>query len=241
MHITIEFSCEKPVTLPFHYNHIVQGFIYNTIDERLADFLHEKGYGEGRNFKLFCFSNIIEKAHIKSESGRIIFGRKVSFVISSPVDYFCESFANGLFKRTLILGENILEVESIKIDRQQINSDIMHIETISPVTAYSTLVKADGRKYTCFFQPGEEDFRRIVEENLRKKYRAFTGREPSQELITIKTLGQTRQHIVLYKGFIIKGYTGRLLMSGPQELLQMALDAGLGGKNSQGFGCVRLV
>jgi len=241
MHITIEFSCEKPVTLPFHYNHIVQGFIYNTIDERLADFLHEKGYGEGRNFKLFCFSNIIEKAHIKSESGRIIFGRKVSFVISSPVDYFCESFANGLFKRTLILGENILEVESIKIDRQKINSDIMHIETISPVTAYSTLVKADGRKYTCFFQPGEEDFRRIVDENLRKKYRAFTGREPSQELITIKTLGQTRQHIVLYKGFIIKGYTGRLLMSGPQELLQMALDAGLGGKNSQGFGCVRLV
>jgi len=241
MQLVIEFSCDKPVTLPIHYNHILQGFIYNTIDKKLADFLHEKGYGEGRNFKLFCFSNIIGKTHIKPESGKIIFGQKLSLVVSSPIDHFCESFANGLFKETILLGENLLEVASIKIDKQLINSNEARLETISPVTAYSTLMKADGSKYTCFFQPGEEDFRRIVEDNLRKKYKAFTGNEPPEGRITIKPLGPTRQHIVIYKGFVIKGYTGRLFINGPQELLQMAVDAGLGGKNSQGFGCVRIV
>jgi len=30
-------------------------------------------------------------------------------------------------------------------------------------------------------------------------------------------------------------------LHGPRELLQMALDAGLGGKGSQGYGCVEKV
>lgn len=240
MHIIIEFSCDKSIVLPIHYNHIIQGFIYKTIDEKLADFLHRKGYGEGRNFKLFCFSRLFGKADTKYNPGKIIFDSRISLEISSPIDEFCESFANGLFKKSLFLGDNFLEVASIKIDRQEINSENVCFKILSPVTAYSTLLKADSRKYTCYFQPGEEDFRRIVEENLRKKYRAFTGYEPPAGNISIKPLQQPRQHIIKYKDFIIKGYSGKLIIDGPRELLQMAADAGLGGKSSQGFGCVRV-
>lgn len=44
-----------------------------------------------------------------------------------------------------------------------------------------------------------------------------------------------------YKGFIVKSYSGRLFLEGPRSLLQMAVAAGLGSKNSQGFGCVKIV
>jgi len=50
-----------------------------------------------------------------------------------------------------------------------------------------------------------------------------------------------RRNIVKYKDFYVKGYTCRLELEGPRELLQLALDAGIGSKNSQGFGCVELV
>jgi CRISPR-associated endoribonuclease Cas6 len=140
----------------------------------------------------------------------------------------------------LLLGDNLLDVASIKIDRQEVISDEVYFQPISPVTAYSTLLKADGSKYTCYFQPGEEDFRGIVEGNLKKKYTAFTGNKPPADSIKIKPMQQPRQHIIKYRDFIIKGYSGKLLINGPRELLQMAADAGLGGKNSQGFGCVRM-
>lgn len=41
-----------------------------------------------------------------------------------------------------------------------------------------------------------------------------------------------------YKGTWIEGWVGRFLLEGPPELLRLALEAGLGAKNSQGFGYV---
>jgi len=78
-----------------------------------------------------------------------------------------------------------------------------------------------------------------VSENIRKKYQAFWGKETREEKIRIFPKGQSKLHIVKYKNFIIKGYTGELELAGPIELLQTALDSGLGSKNSQGFGCAR--
>ena len=36
----------------------------------------------------------------------------------------------------------------------------------------------------------------------------------------------------------IKGWAGDFRLEGPEELLQTALDCGLGAKNSSGWGCV---
>ena len=201
--------------------------------------MHNTGYGEQRKFKLFCFSNLLGKSIIRDNY--IIFGNRIQLEISSPDEKFCESFANTILKKTVYLGENLLEVGSIEIDRQDVMNNKVTIETLSSITAYSTLIRPNGSKYTCYFQPGEEDFNRIVAENLRKKYRAFTQLEPPVDEVQIKPLSQPRLHIVKYKGFIVKGYTGMLCLEGPRSLLQMAVDAGLGSKNSQGFGCVEIV
>ncbi|MDY6868288.1 MAG: CRISPR-associated endoribonuclease Cas6 [Chloroflexota bacterium] len=74
----------------------------------------------------------------------------------------------------------------------------------------------------------------------RRKYRAVHDKAPPKGNITVQALSRMQQHIVNYKGFFIKGYSGRLKLKGPQELLQMALETGLGSKNSQGFGFVSL-
>jgi len=240
MHLRIEFINNDTVEFPIHYNHILQGFIYRTIDEKMALFLHNMGYGSARKFKLFTYSRLMGKYDNVSRQDRIVFSGNIFLELASPIDDFCESFANGLFKKCVNIGGNELEIAGITIERQRVTGNEAILETLSPVVAYSTLTKGDGSKYTCYFQPGEKEFERIAIENLRKKYEAISWERPEDEL-EIRCISKPRLSIVEYKGTIIKGYMARLKLSGSQRLIQTAVDTGLGSKNSMGFGCVRLL
>lgn len=55
MHICIEMSGENNIILPIHYNHIVQAFIYKTIDKELADFYIMKVMETTGSFVCFVF------------------------------------------------------------------------------------------------------------------------------------------------------------------------------------------
>ncbi|MDN5332516.1 MAG: CRISPR-associated endoribonuclease Cas6 [Tepidanaerobacteraceae bacterium] len=46
---------------------------------------------------------------------------------------------------------------------------------------------------------------------------------------------------VIYKDVIIKGWMGVYILKGDPVLLKIAYDAGLGSKNSQGFGCFEIL
>lgn len=242
MQIKLSFSSDKDIILPIHYNSLIQGFIYNNIDRKLAGFLHEYGYiTNGRSFKLFSFSNILNKG-IKEEDN-LNFGRKIEFIVSSPLEYFCRSIANFMLqKENLYLGKNTIKTEQIQIFNNKIEKDEVVIETLSPIVAYSTFFRPDGRKYTCYFMPGETDFDRIITENLVKKYRVLNSDHLVHENnLSFIPIGQPRQNLVYYKDTIIKGASGRFLVKGDSRLLQVGIDSGFGSKNSQGFGCVAIV
>ena len=64
--------------------------------------------------------------------------------------------------------------------------------------------------------------------NDRLRYKAGGGQEKDFK-------------ITRYKDTIIKGWLGEYYLNGDPELLRVALDAGLGAKNSQGYGCCELV
>jgi CRISPR-associated endoribonuclease Cas6 len=240
MQIKITLFNSKKIILPIHYNHLIQAFIYNIIDEKLANFLHDSGFGEGRKFKMFTFSRLYGKSDIKSQPGHIIFYDSITLTVSSPYGTFCQSFANGIFKKKIHIGENELEVREAEIIASEVKQNEIVVDTLSPIVVYSTLLKSDGSKYTAYFQPGEKEFERLISENLIKKYKAFKGEDFTGE-VKIKPLEQPKLNIVEYKNFIIKGYSGRFKVNGPAKLLQMGVDAGFGSKNSMGFGCVRVV
>ena len=233
----------EPLALPIHYNHLVQGAIYNSIDTELAEFLHNKGFAvNGRSFKMFAFSTLNGAFKIDKEKSTITFMSGIRLVITSPVDEFCQSLVNALLKRgTLRLGKQVLEIVDINLVKPQRTTGEVLLRTLSPVVLYSTLLRPDGRKYTAYFQPGDPDHERLLGENLRKKYRAFFREEPPPDDIRVRPKGMQRMRIVRYKGIIIKGYSGMLILKGPSSLLHLAVDAGLGGKNSQGFGCVEVI
>jgi len=244
IHLTVFLKPEKDfLVLPIQYNHLVQAAVYNSIDSELSAFLHEKGFTDGkRSFKMFAISLLYGEFQINKEAGSIKFKNTMRLTVSSPVDQFCQSLANTLLKRGFIkLGDSLVPVEKVYAQQFKVDKEEVRLRTLSPVVLYSTLLRPDGRKYTCYFQPGEPDFTRLLHSNLQRKYKAFYGTQPLAEEVEVRPLGPQRMHLVNYKGTIIKGYTGRLHLSGPIPLLQLAVDCGLGGKNAQGFGCVEVV
>lgn len=243
MHIDINFkSAGKRLVLPVSYNYLLQGALYHSLHKELADFLHEKGYTDGkRSFKLFSFSLLQGAYQLDRVKKTISFDGEMNLTIASPMQDFCQSLANILLTRgSMSLGTQETEILKVNVRQPKVAGDRAIVRTLSPVVLYSTLLRPDGRKYTVYFQPGEPDYERLFNENLQKKYRAFFGAEAPAGKVTTKALGLPRLKVVNYKDTIIKGYAGELLLTGPQELLQLAVDGGIGSKNSQGFGCVEL-
>jgi CRISPR-associated endoribonuclease Cas6 len=229
------------IRLPLEYNHLVQAAIYRTLDAELATFLHDYGFeGSGRRFKLFTFSRLFGKFQIMNR--QIVFFPPVRLIISSPVEAFCQSLVNGLLSYDGIqLGNEGLIVAAVRAEQPKVAASTIKFRLLSPVVAYSTLFRPDESKYTCYYQPGDGEFTRSAAENIRRKYLASYNVPPPDGELEIRPLQQPKLHVMRFKGTVIKGYTGLLRLAGPEELLQMAVDVGLGSKNSMGFGCGEMV
>jgi len=79
----------------------------------------------------------------------------------------------------------------------------------------------------------------LIGANLAKKHLLIYGCRAEAGGFNIRPaeVGEKDLKITRYKDTIIKGWMGEYYLSGGPELLQVALDAGLGAKNSQGYGC----
>lgn len=246
MRFQVTFISDKEILLPIHYNSAVQGMIYNNISEELANHLHDSGYLYGqRAFKLFTFSRIVGKFKMLQEKEQIIFYPPVNLTISSPIDRFIYELGHKMFLSDhVMLGNNILKVDKFECPPEPTFTSSMLIGMMSPMTIYSTLKTFDGRTKTYFYSPYEKEFSKIAEDNLRKKYALIYSVEPSDSMkISIKPVNVTKEceKIIRYKNTIIKAWRGVYLLEGSPELIKVAYDAGLGSKNSQGFGCFRFL
>ncbi len=242
MHLIIQFKARDNFVLPINYNHIVQSAIYKSIDPKLADFLHNRGYKcKKRTFKMFSFSRLQGRFILDKDKKKICFSNSVKLIISSPMSEFCQSLANTLLCNGYMNFGNLrAEVNKIQTEKNLVETDSIKIETLSPIVIYSTLFRQDGSKYTCYYQANEPEYNELLNRNIQNKYKAFYGNSCSNWNIKVKTLSKQNLHIVHYKKTVIKGYSGLLLLEGEKQLLQLAVDAGLGSKNSQGFGCIRI-
>ena len=62
----------------------------------------------------------------------------------------------------------------------------------------------------------------------------MSGRNLKSSL-SVKPL-RVKEVVVVYKGFVVRGCTGTFILRGPKSLMKTVYEAGLGPKNSQGFG-----
>jgi len=286
--ITLEHPEGKETTFPLYYNHTLQGFIYHHLSLALANFLHKKGYSLGkRKFKLFTFSRLFGKFRINPKEEKITFSGPVSFYLSSPLKKVIEECAENLIKSPdIYLSKNPLIIKSIEVFPSISSQSDVTIRMLSPLTVYSTLFSASGKKKTYYYSPMEEEFSQSVKANILKKYQAlqealYGEKFPSpyceipqrkeldsfQFRISPLKLNKNSEKIIKYipssnyytlaknsspsnREFratlsgsytLIKAWLGTYRIQGDSELISLAYDAGLGSKNSQGFGMFEII
>jgi CRISPR-associated endoribonuclease Cas6 len=135
-----------------------------------------------------------------------------------------------------------MPVSTVAVEAIPADQDSVVVRTLSPVVAYSTLLRREGGKYTCYFAPGDPEFERIAAENAVKKLIAFRRVDQSNiasmRQLRISVMGSPKMAISYFKGTLIKAYDARLDIKGDPLLINVVLEAGLGSKNAQGFGCL---
>lgn len=231
--------------LPIHYNAVAQGFLYRHLEPELATSLHEEGIQEGkRKLKFFTFSRLIGNHRILQS--QIVYNGTFYLVVASPMIEFLESLTLNLLKTDsrhsypLRLGENRLRLIAAEVEFEPLYQNPVLLKALSPITMYSTLTNANGRKKTYYYSPFEEEFGRLILENLRRKVRVWYGVDIPPENASCRPyrVSSYNHHIVKYQETVIKAWSGIYELSAPEEYFRMALHAGLGAKGSQGFGCM---
>ena len=243
MQLTIFFSAPGQLALPVHYGHLLQGLIYRQMENPvLRSYLHDQGFAiEKRRFKLFTFSRLMGRAaRYDQASGRLLLTPPLRLVICSPIPFILQELGTGFLRQGQVrLGETHLEVKEMATAAPRVTRETLQVRMLSPLVVYSTLGGADGRSYTYYYSPFEPRFTELVANNLAKKHLLVHGRPAQPDGFTIRPVRVRERDLKVtnYKGTVIKGWMGEYELSGDPELLQLALDAGLGAKNSQGYGC----
>lgn len=227
------------LVLPLNYNRILQGFIYkNIVDRDLANFIHNKGFSYGkRSFKMFTYSRLSGLYTIDKKNKKIIYQSPVQLVVSSCYEEFFIDLSVSLLKKKIEIAGTKGYVSKMNILMQE-PKQTQRIKMLSPVTAYSTLM--NGK--TIYYSPDNSNFKRIIKENITKKYIAFFKEQPSNIDFEIECPNNKFNKVInKYNGFIIEGWMGNFLLEGSINMIKLAYNTGIGGKNSQGFGCFELI
>lgn len=247
MRIKLVLNSERGfISLPVHHNKHIQAMLYKNLPRFLAKFLHDIGFlHEGKKFKLFTFSKIFsEKFNIKD--GKIYYNTPIQLYISSAIEDITESWGNYILGRDYLqLEKNRLYIESLEIIPKPSFGQEINIRTLSPITVYKTIINENGgisKKYTKYFEPAEPDFQELIKQNIMEKYSIITGKKLENFDFSMTPTGNYRLVPMKYMDTFIKAVEGKFKIKTNQpNIIEKIYDAGLGSKNSQGFGMVEVI
>jgi len=217
--------------LPLTYREGLQAALYRLLPSKLARWIHDEGVSvDGRPFKPLVFSRILG---LELKEDRRFYPRNgsVRFAWSSFSPTVADAISRSLHRQggLLLYGHlfPLVFIEELPLPEPQ---GILEVFTLSPITVRQT---KEGR--IIYPSPHESEFSDLIQRNLNRKA-AAAGLPPGE--VRIRSVQGVEQKVERYKGEFFRGWMGRFVLEGDEHLLRLALTAGLGGKNAQGFGYV---
>ncbi len=215
--------------VPQHYNYYLQSLFYRLMPPLISTSIHEQGFEQGpRRFKLFTFSKLM--GDFSREGSFLKFKSEVSLCFSSPLDQVVASISKTLMDNPYLrIGKAEFHVENVKMKLGPVEGKDFY--TLSPVTVYKHV--GDGVRY---LSPYEPEFQHLVSLNAERKLLTLREKKPTTPLkVTPLEVYFTK---VIYKGNVVTAWRGKFRIMGPSSLIKVVYEAGLGSKNSQGFGMI---
>ncbi|MBE3557397.1 MAG: CRISPR-associated endoribonuclease Cas6 [Firmicutes bacterium] len=247
LRILLTLQAEKPIVLPIHHMYMLQGLIYRHLsDPALRALTHDHGFGATYpHMKLFTFSRLMGKVRLSEDKRHFLFEPPVNWVISSASQDWISDLAETLLKtQVLTLADQAVQVSELSFRSWEKRWSHVQIGMLSPLTTYRTEVSESGKRFTHYISPWGQDFLPLIRQNLARKAKALgCDCTPDEVNFTVTPIGDAtseREKILMFKNTPIHGWVGSYRLSGDPFFIRLAYDSGLGGKNSEGFGCFQI-
>jgi CRISPR-associated endoribonuclease Cas6 len=252
MRLLVKLRCLESGPYDSQYHYHLQSLIYDLLRDSKYHYLHDK---EG--YKFFCFSNIFPSYDIKKGENRTV-------LISSPnteiIEYLHQEYE--LLKSEIKIGGMRFRLDSCRTIDLRPPQDVSY----SLITGTPILIRIPREKYRAYGIKPSKDYDYLywrsehpvelfmlqIRNNLLKKYNQFSGSDNDpipddigsfplfqkfqfKKQISTKISMKNSEQIVIGTvwEFGFEGWEDR-------NLIQFALDAGLGERNSMGFGFMNL-
>ena len=221
--------------LPLAYQSMVQGALYAHWRETFPT-LHDDGYHDGSHaYRMFTFSPLQGRYRIEGKD--ILFDGAVRLEVRSPASELLNALAGSLMESGQVrLGSRELPLLNLSTADRLLFPSAARIRTVAPVTMHRR--REDGG--TEYLSPVDEGFAALLTGNLAAKLRASGSDAPP--LLRFAPIERTlRKRVTTFKGIYITGWAGEFLMETASEAMALLYYAGLGDRNSQGFGMFEIV
>jgi len=239
MRLRLLIEVQEAMTIPWDYRTALTRIVYEilrAVDPGYSTWLHEQGFRcDKRIYRLFVYSDLMPMHWNFSRDG-LADVRWMTWHIGSPDQRFIDKLVLGLERngqQLKLFGVFLQIVDMVCIEAPDLGSGLTY-QTISPVAA--SIRKPDS-KHPTYLRPDQPEFVEALQRNLITKWQSFYGREWSGGEFGLR-VWNPKQKLVRVFNTAVRAWYLKLQMWGEEELIRFAYDAGLGIKNSQGFGMI---
>jgi CRISPR-associated endoribonuclease Cas6 len=239
MRFEVQLEFPDKQKLPFDNVYYLSSAIYermSIIDADLSRHLHER-----RGFKHFTFSWIRIPHFRIIGNGIIPLSSDGYFLFTSPNSGVARTIAEGfLTKPTLKIGVCKASVKSVTPrDEPVFSASPQKFRCISPVIL-RTRKSVDDREIIWDLSPQEAQFKMFLARNLLKRYEDYHGKVPNTDHFEIGKIWSVKRCRLKIKDTYNRAHFMQFSVDSSPQLLQFAYQAGIGERNSLGFGMIEV-
>ena len=228
--------------------HKIQGFVY----DKLVANTKYRSMHNSNTYKFFCFSNIFPSTVVKSgQIRRLLFSSPNIDLVNSIFSYAKDNLVGD---RVINIGEQQYHLKSLELPRDESNRKELCNRTSTPVTiripekAYPiyNIPEQDRKKKFLYWRSNlsHDIFMKMVLNNMKSKFKQYYNTDAFN-------IESAIQLFILLKEVVIHlpmdKYTAKIpasfwrfqfnnLNDEHRDLLNFALDTGIGERNSAGLG-----
>lgn len=240
MRLRLLLESRESVTVPWDYRTDLTKTVYAILkvaDPGYSGWLHDEGFRWGKRiYRLFVYSDLVPTHWNLSPQG-LSNVRWMSWQIGSPDKRFLETFQAGLEAkrgRLELFGTIVEVVDMVRVEPPELGSGLV-FRTASPVAASAGIPNRSA--HPIYLSPDQPEFVEAIQRNLITKWQAFHQRVWNGGEFGMR-VWKPKHKLIRVFNTAIRAYYFYLQMWGDEDLIRFAYDAGLGIKNSQGFGMI---
>jgi CRISPR-associated endoribonuclease Cas6 len=242
MRLKILLESQKPTLIPWDYRTTLTRAIYEILavsDPNYSQWLHDEGFRRGSKvYRLFVYSDF-QPSHYKAEKDGLYVSQWLTWQVASPDNRLIDNFEDGLKKKDQVLQlfQNTFNIVDILRLELPSFSDSLIFHTLSPIVV-ATGDKQKSR-HAIYLSPHQPEFTQALERNLIAKWEAFHKETWNGREFGVRVWNPDKRLLRVFD-INVRAWNLKVQIWGSEELIRFAYYAGLGEKNSQGFGMVEV-